>query len=106
MRAGLGAVGAIAPDILILYSKRFSMPAFEFLSWQYIVATILYVGLGAVVATIVPLEGRGSEWKAFGVGFSLPLVLASVASAVRAGVVTPRGEDALSGSLLDLMSLF
>ncbi len=104
-RAVFGAIGAIAPDILILYSKRFTMSALTFVQWQYWMATLLYLGLAAIVASIYPYKGRGTRWKAMAVGFSLPIVLASLATALRGNLVSPRGTS-LSGTLLDMMSLF
>jgi len=50
----LGAVGAIAPDIVLFYSKRWSMPSLTFDPYMYLAATILYVSLAAVVAGIYP----------------------------------------------------
>jgi hypothetical protein len=104
--AACGAIGAIAPDVIILYSKRFSMSAFEFVTWQYVVATAVYVALGAFVAAIFPLKGRDTAWKAFGIGFCLPIVLGAVLATQRGTVIAPRGVITIPGTLLDLMSLF
>ncbi|MEM7479597.1 MAG: hypothetical protein AAF481_00365 [Acidobacteriota bacterium] len=100
-----GAFGAIAPDILLLYSKRWTMPSFEFHLGQYVLATLVYLGLASVVAYIFPYRGARTPWKAFAVGFSLPVILAGLLSVQRGVVLTPRGTS-LGGRLLDLMSLF
>lgn len=99
------AVGAIAPDILILYSKRWTMPSLTFDPWMYIFASALYIVLAATVAMIYPF-GRGvSSWKAFAVGVTLPLVISGLASLQRGVVIAPRG-DTIEGTLWDILSLF
>lgn len=104
-RALYAAVGAISPDVLILYSKRWSMPALTFDVRQYAAATICYIGVAAVVATIYPFGGKPSKWKAFLLGVGLPLVVSGAATLSRGQVISPRGLP-IKGTLLDLLSLF
>lgn len=104
--AGFGALGALAPDALVLYTKRFTMPSLEF-SWsQYLFATALYVVLAAIVAAIFPYPGRKSSWKGFCTGFGLPVVLSGILALQRDPILVPKGGATLAGTLLDLMSLF
>ena len=107
LRLGVyGALGAFAPDILILHSKVWTMPAFTFSLWQYSVATALYVSLGSFVATIFPYRQKPSNWKAFCVGVALPTVISGIASLFRGQIIEPRGAEPIVGDLLDLISLF
>jgi hypothetical protein len=101
-----GGIGAISPDILLLYSKRFTMPSLEFSSIQFIVATLLYVGLAAVVSMIFPYRGQSSPWKAFSVGFCLPVILSGLLSIQRDPLLTPKGGAKIPGTLTDIMSLY
>src|SRR5687768_3143672 len=57
-RALFGAIGAIAPEVLLFYSKRSTMPGVTFSIAQYVAATVLYLGLAAMVAAIFPYRGR------------------------------------------------
>lgn len=102
--AAYGAIGAIAPDILILYSKRWSMPSLSFSILQYSLATLLYVTLAALVAAIFPYGRAPKPWKAFAVGVALPVVVSSLAAAARDPVISPRGET-LPGTLIDILSI-
>ncbi len=99
-----GGVGALAPDALLLYSKRFSMPSLSFDWAQYALASIVYVSVAAVVAAILPYRGRPTPWKAFGVGVALPLLVAGAASIAASPPLVPRGEI-VAGTLLDLLAL-
>lgn len=101
----LGAVGSIAPDIVLFYSKRFTMPDLQFSPMQYVLATVLYMVLAGVVAAIYPYRGRPSPWKAFGIGVALPLIVSALASTQRPGIISPRGFS-VPGELIDLISLF
>ncbi len=100
-----GAIGAIAPDILILYSKRWTMSGLAFSWFQYGIATLLYVVLAAIVATIFPYKGKPSRWKAFVVGICLPVFISGIAYFGRAQLVSPRSGQ-IVGTLWDLLSLF
>mgnify|MGYP007037739245 CR=1 FL=1 len=102
-----GGMGAIAPDILILYSKRWTMPSFTFDVSQYLIATIAYVCLAAVVASIYPYGKKPTPWKAFAVGAGLPVIISGLMAMRKGEVLEPRGGgQALAGDLFDLMSLF
>ena len=102
--ASAAAIGSLAPDILLFYSKRFSMPHLTFSVAQYASASILYMTLAAFVAVILPYKGGATRWKAFAVGVALPLVISTAASFVNETPVSPRGL-ALPGSLLDLLAI-
>jgi hypothetical protein len=101
-----GALGALAPDVLIVYSKRWTEPALAFDPWQYAVALLVYVLLAAIVAAIFPYRGGARNWKAFAVGVTLPVIVAGLLAIPLAAVPMPRGVDGLPGSVLDLMALF
>lgn len=106
-KALFGGIGSIAPDILILYSKRWTMPSFSFDVWQYLIATIAYVCLAAVVASIYPYGKKPTPWKAFAVGAGLPVIISGLMAMKKGEVLEPRGGgQALEGDLFDLMSLF
>ena len=100
-----GAAGAIAPDVLILYSKRFIEPSLAFNWLQYLLATLMYVSLAALVATIYPYGRHPTAWKAFAVGVGLPLLISGLATLGKPQVLVPRGE-VLPGSFVDLIALF
>ena len=99
-----GALGAIAPDIVLLYSKRWTMPSLTFDVWMYAGATALYLGLAAVVASIYPYGRNPSPWKAFALGVGLPVLISSLASLQHGTVISPRGEI-IPGTFWDLLSL-
>jgi len=99
-----GALGSFAPDILLLYSKRFSQPDLVFSPSQYFAAMSLYVILAALVSSIYPYKGRVTAWKAFLVGATLPIVVSAAASVARPASVSTRGLP-LPGTLLDLLAL-
>jgi hypothetical protein len=101
-----GAIGAIAPDILLFYSKRFTMPSVSFSRHLYIAATVLYVGLAAVVATAYPYGSKRSPVYAMGVGLALPVILSSITTALHASPLITRGMGDVTGSFLDLLRLW
>jgi hypothetical protein len=100
-----GALGAVAPDVLVLYSKRFTMSSLTFSLPQYCIATALYVALASCVAAVYPYGRKRGPMAAIGVGFALPIVLSAAASFARAPVIVPRGMS-MGGTLLDLLSLW
>jgi hypothetical protein len=81
------------------------MPSATFNIYQYMGATSIYLLLAAIVASIFPFRGSGREWKAFILGVCLPAIIAGLISTQRPGLISPRGLP-ISGTLLDLMSLF
>jgi len=95
--------GALAPDILLFWSKRFTMPGLTFEIWQYCAAALFYMGLSAFVALIYPYKNP-TYWKAFSIGVLLPTVISGIASIGRPVTISPRGGF-IPGTLLDLISL-
>lgn len=105
-KALLGAIGAISPDIMLLYSKRWTMSELQFDLWHYVTACILYVLLAAIVSTIYPYKGKVSAWKVFSVGVALPVIFSALVTAVPHGHdVSPRGSS-VNGTLLQMLALF
>jgi hypothetical protein len=100
-----GGIGAVAPDILNLYSKVHFKPGLSFVTWQYIVASLLYLGLAATVAVIFPYGRKPTNAKAFGVGFALPTAISVLTSFLHGRTIAPRTGQ-VPGTLLDLISLF
>jgi hypothetical protein len=100
-----GALGALAPDIILFYSKRWTMPSLTFNPYMYLAATILYMGLAALVAGIYPYRREPYAWKAFSLGVALPVVISALASINRAQIVLPRGVT-VPGSFHDLLAWF
>lgn len=100
----LGGLGAIAPDIILLYSKRWTMPSLTFDPYLYAAATILYIGLGGLVAAIYPYRRPPHAWKAFSLGVALPTVISALASISRAQVLVAKGY--VPGSFRDLLAWF
>jgi hypothetical protein len=100
-----GALGAVAPDIMILYSKRWTMPSLTFEPSQYAIATALYIFLAAIVATIYPYRNRASTWKAFVVGVGLPTIMSGAMSLQGLIALSPRGQS-IPGTVWDLVTLF
>lgn len=103
-------VGAVAPDIVILYSKRWTMPQVSFNIGQYVLASIFYLALAGIVSLIFPYKSvfkntSNLPWKAFSIGFSLPIVLSTVAALTRSNLITTRGNN-ISGTIHDLLALF
>ncbi len=107
-----GAFGAILPEIVLLYSKRWTMPHLEFSEWQYALITALYMGSSAVVAAIFPYRGTPTPWKAVTVGIGLPTIISAATGAVNRALNPvinggTRGVDEpVSGTFIDLLSLF
>lgn len=79
----LGAVGALAPEIVRLYNwrRRKNLPAF---STFYFVISFLYMFIGGVLA--VALAREGQPVSSFYIGAALPFVLdAGIKGAVGGG---------------------
>jgi hypothetical protein len=102
--AAAGAMGSLAPEIVLLYSKRWTMSGVRFEMTQYVLVSLLYAALAGFVAMIYPYRGSAARWKAFQTGMALPILVGVAASLVR-DRVTERGLDQI-GSLTDLLSLF
>ena len=102
-------LGALAPDIVLLYSKRFTVPHVEFDYTVVALGTALYVGLAGLVATIFPYKILPGEkgsllWKAFGVGVCLPILVSTLASIGYQAPEATRGT--IAGALRDLIAMF
>lgn len=103
--AACAVAGAIAPDVLIVYSKRWAVPPVDLPNWQYFVATLMYIGIAAVLGAIFPYRPQPSAWKGFGVGVGTPVILGMLASAIKPVSLAPRGIE-LSATFWDLMSIW
>jgi hypothetical protein len=101
----LGGLGAVAPDVVLLYSKRWTMPTLTFDPYMYITATILYVALAALVAGIYPYRRKPHGWKAFSLGVAMPTVISALASISRAQILLPKGGS-VAGTFHDLIAWF
>lgn len=93
LAAGCAAIGAIAPDILIIYSKRWAVPPLELPGWQYLAATLLYIGVAVVLGAIYPYRPQPSAWKGFGIGVGTPVILSALVSVVKPASLAPRGLE-------------
>jgi len=72
-----GFVGALAPEIVRLYTLKQSNVSFP--NWYFVISGV-YALLGGYVATIAP--GVTSPWWAFAVGAGLPTVVNAAIRAV------------------------
>jgi len=70
----LGAVGALAPEIVRLYTIR-SKPRLFRWSRFYLITSLLFAILGGVMAFVLPAT---SYWGALYVGISTPLLVNTV----------------------------
>jgi hypothetical protein len=69
---GIGMVGAVAPEIVRLYSLR--SQGGEKLSGFYLGISVLFAALGGFVALILPAT---TLWGAFYAGISTPVVIST-----------------------------
>ena len=76
---GLGCVGALAPEVVRLYSIRQHPDEFVW-SWFYAVVSVLFALLGGLVAVVLPAT---TYWGAVYVGISTPVL---VNTALRKGL--------------------
>jgi len=67
----VGSLGALAPEILRLYSLRNNPDQFRW-SWFYIIASVAFAGMGGFVALLLPAT---TYWGAFYVGISTPVLI-------------------------------
>lgn len=103
--AACSALGSIAPDVLILYSKRWAAEPMVFPHWQYFVASLMYLAVAGLIGAIFPYSPRPTPWKGFGVGVGTPVILSALASAAKPISLAPRGME-LPPSFWDLISLW
>lgn len=99
-----GCVGAIAPDIVQLYAKRWTAPSLDFSLAQYLFATLIYVLLAGVLGMLF----AKTRPTALTVGIGTPLIIGALLSTVKGMTVAPaRGAgDIEAGTLLDLLTLW
>jgi hypothetical protein len=116
----LGAMGAIVPDVLMIYSKRATAPLLYFEDVQVVVATLIYAATAGIVALIFPYPGGQTGWKSLSVGLTLPVIIGSVISAsdrlgsagadrltTRGPTTTMQGErPKIRGTLVDLLAIY
>ena len=117
-----GSLGAVLPDVVLLYSKRFSAPTLEFTSAQYVVTTLIYMIAAGIVAQIYPYKARTPrKWNFLTVGVVFPVIISSLISAadrtlseeknglsLRGGGVEHaiKHEERVSGTLVDILSIY
>ncbi|MCX8861860.1 hypothetical protein NOL37_24195 [Vibrio parahaemolyticus] len=116
-----GSLGAIVPDIILLYSKRFSAPSLEFTTYQFIVVTVIYMTAAGIVAMIYPYKTRPPEkWNFFTVGVVFPVIISSliavtdrtlssehVGLSLRGGTShAAESMERVSGTLVDVLSIY
>jgi uncharacterized membrane protein len=99
------ACGALAPDVLILYSKRWTAEGLVFEPTQYLVATILFVLLAWLVGLVYPYRPYATPWKGFVVGVCTPVVIGAIITSAKPASIAVRGQM-LQGTLIDLISLW
>jgi hypothetical protein len=115
------AFGAVLPDIILLESKRFTAPFLHFEIGQYLFVTVLYMLAAGVVASVIPMRGGVTPWKAIVVGLTLPWLVSGVTAAAdrvgrptgqqlslrgaQVGQELPAGIK-IPGNVVDLMALF
>lgn len=103
--ATTAAVGALAPDVLIIYSKRWGTDALALPSWQFAAATLAYLAVAAVIGGIFPYKPRPSAWQGFAVGVGTPVILSALAAAAKPVSLAPRGLD-IAPTWWDLLALW
>jgi hypothetical protein len=71
---GLGAVGALAPEIVRLYSLAKSNDKYKFTPF-YLIMSVVFAALGGLLAIVLPTENLQSALYA---GIGTPLIISSV----------------------------
>ena len=79
----VGSIGALAPEIVRLYSIRHAPEKF-FWSWFYLCASTVFALLGGLVALVLPAT---TYWGALYVGISTPVL---INTALKKGLDTPQ----------------
>jgi hypothetical protein len=82
-----GCLGAAAPEIVRLFKFRNS--PWKPPSFFYYVISLLFVGLGGMVAVLLPAT---TLWGAFYVGASLPIIISKIAGEQPPSVQAPPGD--------------
>jgi hypothetical protein len=70
----LGMVGALAPEVVRLYSIRHDPARFRW-SWFYLAVSLAFAALGGVIALVLPAT---TYWGALYVGVSTPVLVTSM----------------------------
>lgn len=96
-----GCVGAIAPDIVQLYAKRWTMPMTHFSIEQYLIVSAFYVALGGILGMLFAYQEKPQA--AVAVGIATPVVIGILGSAVKGAMTPVRGESEI-GTIFDLIS--
>jgi len=99
------AAGALAPDVLIVYSKRWGTDALALPGWQFFAATLLYLVVAGLIGAVFPYRPRPSAWKGFAVGVGTPVILSALASTAKPLTLAPRGLE-IPPSFWDLIALW
>ncbi len=103
--AGAAVAGALAPDILIIYSKRWGSDPLALPGWHFVAATLMYLVVAALVGAIYPYKPKPSAWRGFAVGVGTPVILSALAAAAKPGSLAPRGLD-IPPTFWDLIALW
>ncbi len=69
-----GMIGALAPEIVRLYSIRVNPRKFRW-SWFYVLVSLVFAGLGGALALALPAT---TAWAALYVGISTPTVVTAL----------------------------
>lgn len=99
-----GAIGAVAPDIVLMYSKRFTAADLVFDATHYIGATLAYLILAGVLATIVPKKRTTAT--AFSVGVLVPAIVALIGAVSLPRAYATRGSDNWISTFVELFRMF
>jgi hypothetical protein len=70
----MGMAGALAPEIVRLYSLRTQPSLFQW-SWFYVIVSLLFAALGGLLAFALPAT---TYWGAIYVGISTPVLVNEV----------------------------
>ncbi|NUQ95738.1 MAG: hypothetical protein HOY79_04000 [Streptomyces sp.] len=89
----LGMVGALAPEIVRLYSIREDPKRFAW-SWFYLIASMAFAALGGLLALVMPAT---TYWGALYIGVSTPVLINSMARKGRQ-LTQPEMRSGHSGS--------
>jgi hypothetical protein len=70
----LGMVGALAPELVRLYSIKSNPKEFRW-SWFYLIVSMLFAGLGGLIALVLPAT---TYWGALYAGVSTPVLVNTI----------------------------
>ncbi|WP_141699162.1 hypothetical protein [Candidatus Thiosymbion oneisti] len=115
-----GVFGALLPDILLFWSKRFTSPLLTFELWQYLTVSTLYAASAGIIALVYPYRRKPPRpWDAIVIGISFPFIISGITAAadrlsksgasglqLRGPEVDDTGVFAIPGTIIDLMAAF